>query len=96
MESEPFFKFPKTPHIAGSSVVDDDEVLSDLEVFSNLALLNNGWNSSIAGDKLADEDDWHRCRGDSGEGRWRQRLRPLRGGMDAHPAEAIRYAQWLC
>jgi hypothetical protein len=29
---EAFFKFPKTPHIAGSSVVDDDEVMSDLEV----------------------------------------------------------------
>jgi hypothetical protein len=35
---ETFYKFPKTPHISGSSTVDDDEVLSDLEVhyFSNL------------------------------------------------------------
>jgi hypothetical protein len=34
---EPFFKFPKTPHIAGSSVVDDDEVLSDLEVLTSFS-----------------------------------------------------------
>ena len=28
MEQEKFYKFPKTPHIEGSCVVDDDQVLT--------------------------------------------------------------------
>lgn len=32
-EGEGFFKFPKTPHMAGSSVVDDDETVGDGQVF---------------------------------------------------------------
>jgi len=48
---EPFFKFPKTPHIAGSSVVDDDEVLSDLEV-TNLLTKTTGIASVVIQEKV--------------------------------------------
>lgn len=34
MEGTPFYEFPKTPHMAGSTVVDDDEVISDAQVHS--------------------------------------------------------------
>jgi len=40
MEENNFFKFPKTPHMAGSAVVDEDESLSELE-FNNLIKLSN-------------------------------------------------------
>jgi len=38
MDSDMFFKFPKTPHMSGSEVVDDDEVVSDQQFDSILRL----------------------------------------------------------
>jgi hypothetical protein len=32
MQDNAFYEFPKTPHMAGSAVVDDDEVISDAQV----------------------------------------------------------------
>lgn len=31
-QEQKFYKFPKTPHLAGSSTVDDDQILSKAEV----------------------------------------------------------------
>jgi hypothetical protein len=31
-QDQKFYKFPKTPHLAGSSTVDDDQILSKTEL----------------------------------------------------------------
>lgn len=43
MEKEQFYKFPKTPHVTGSSVVDEDQVMSlnDIKILLN-GLSKNG------------------------------------------------------
>jgi hypothetical protein len=40
MEEQPFFKFPRTPHMAGSEVVDDDEVITEEQLNSMIKSYN--------------------------------------------------------
>jgi hypothetical protein len=49
MDSPKFYKFPKTVHLAGSSVVDDDEVVS---VQHLKALLNDRTKKLVIQEKV--------------------------------------------
>jgi len=37
---QPFFKFPRTPHMAGSEVVDDDEIITEDQMNSMIKSYN--------------------------------------------------------